>query len=129
MPSHVKYKFNDVDCLIDRAYKINSSYCNLCTEFQNLRRFFSRMNIVFLWLINPSKKLYCIYEPISTVATVPKQIISFQVPCMSDFLNKQLNSEVVRLVSKNVPQVNLCLIFNYPNSISKFLICVKQLRT
>ena len=39
---------------------------------------------------------------------------------MSNFLNKQLNSEVVKLVSKFFPQVNLRLIFDNPNSISKF---------
>ena len=54
-----------------------------------------------------SKKLDSIYEPPSTVSTVPKQIIHCKIPFMSNFLNKQLNSEVVKLVSKFFPQVNL----------------------
>ena len=44
-----------------------------------------------------SKKLDSIYEPISTVTTVPKQIIHCKIPFMSNFLNKQLNSEVVKI--------------------------------
>ena len=39
--SSVSSKINLISMtLIDRAYKINSSYHNLCTEFENFRRFF-----------------------------------------------------------------------------------------
>jgi len=30
------YKFNLINCLLDRAYKINSTYKNSCAEFQYL---------------------------------------------------------------------------------------------
>ena len=92
-----KYKFNLVDCLIDRAYKINSSYSNLCTEFDNLRRFFSQ-NGFSISMIDKCiyKKLDSIYKPISTISTVPKQIIYCKVPFMSNFFNKHLNSEVIK---------------------------------
>ena len=34
------YKSNLVDCLIDRAYKVNYNYKNLCIEFNKLRKVF-----------------------------------------------------------------------------------------
>ena len=107
------YKFNLINCLIDRAYKINSTYKNLCTEFQYLRKFFSQ-NGYKLDMINEciSKKLNSIYEPTPPVTTVPKQILYCKVPYMSSFFNKQLNSEISNLVSKFYPQINLRIIFN-----------------
>ena len=36
-----KYKLNLFQCLLDRAYKINSTYQNLCKEYDYLREFFS----------------------------------------------------------------------------------------
>jgi len=54
-------------------------------------------------------------------ATVPKQIVYCKVLFMSNFLNKHLNSEVSKLVSKFFPLVNLRLILNNPNSVSNKL--------
>ena len=42
------------------------------------------------------RKLDTIYEPISTMSTVPKQIIDYKVHFMSGFPDKHLNSEVVK---------------------------------
>ena len=36
------YKFNLINCLLDRAYKINSIYKDVHTEFQYMRRIFSQ---------------------------------------------------------------------------------------
>ena len=58
------------------------------------------------------KQLDFIHAPISVISTIPKQIVHCQVPFMSVFLNKQLNSEVFKI------SFNLRLIFN--NSMSNF---------
>ena len=34
------YKLNLIDCLFDRAHKINSNYKNMCSEFDKLRKSF-----------------------------------------------------------------------------------------
>ena len=36
-----RYKFNLIDCLIDRAYKINSTVTTFCKELHRLKKFFS----------------------------------------------------------------------------------------
>ena len=38
-PVSVKYKFNLIQCLLDMAYKINSTYQNVCKDFDYLRGF------------------------------------------------------------------------------------------
>ena len=98
------YKFNLINCLPDRAYKINSTYTNLCTEFQYFRKIFSQ-NGYKLNMINDciSKKLNFIFKPSFPVTTVPKHILYCKVPYMSSFYNKQLNSEISNLVSEFFP--------------------------
>ena len=63
-----KYKFNLVDCLIDTEYIINSSYLNLCTEVENLKRFFQNGFSISMDDKCISKKLDFAYELISTVS-------------------------------------------------------------
>ena len=67
------YKFNLINCLLDRAYKINSIYKNVYTEFQYLRKNF-RQNVCNLDMNNNcvSKKLNSVFEPILVLTTVPK---------------------------------------------------------
>ena len=116
-----KYKLNLIDCLLDRAFKINSNYKNMCAEFEKLRKFFCQ-NGFGLNLIESriSKKLNSIFEPDPIVSSVSKQIIHCKIPYMSNSINKQFNSEILKLVSKFFPQVNLRLIFFNSNTVQSF---------
>ena len=106
------YKFNLINCLLDRAYKINSTYKDLSTEFQYFRKIVRQNGHNLAMIINCiSKILKSILKPSLPVTTVPKQILYCKVPYISNFHNKQLNSEILCLVSKFFPQINSRLIF------------------
>ena len=116
-----RYKFNLIDCLLDRAYKINSNYKNLCSEFEKLRKFFCQNGYGLNLIENRiSKKLNSIFVPEPIVSSVSKQIIHCKIPYMSNSFNKKFNSEILNLVSQFFPQVNLRLIFFNNNTVQSF---------
>ena len=107
--------------MIDRAYKINSNYKNLCIEFDKLRKFFCQ-NGFGIKVIDQciSKKMDSVFQPPPIVHTVSKQIIYCKIPYMSNLYNTQFKSDVLKLVSDFFPQVNLRLIFFNDCTISSF---------
>ena len=116
-----KYKFNLIQCLLDRAYKINSTYKNLCKEFDYLRGYFAQNGFnQFTVEKFISKKLNSTFTPLPDLISVPKQTIYSKIPYFSHYLNKQLNSDIVALVSKFFPQIDLRLIFTNDRSIQSF---------
>ena len=50
-----QYKFNLIDCLMDRAYKINSTLTQFCLEIQRLKKNLLMVSIFLLWNGNSQK--------------------------------------------------------------------------
>ena len=83
-----------------RAYIINSDYKNLYTEFDKLRKFFCQ-NAFGIQLIDEciSKKNDSIFQPNPIVHSVLKQIVYCRILFKSNFYNKQLKFDILRLAS------------------------------
>lgn len=113
-----RYKTNIVDCLVDRARKINLSQQSFSEELQKIRTFFCQ-NGFNLNFVNKRISIK-IHQPISdqTVATVKRKDIYCKIPFISAIHNKDFEVGMKSLVSKFYPQVNLRLIFCNNNTIA-----------
>ena len=68
------YKTGLITCLIDRAYKISSTYQMFCSELEQLRKYFSKNKYPVEVMENSMRcKLNRIFSPSPTVSTVAKQ--------------------------------------------------------
>ena len=115
------YKTGLITCLIDRAYKISSSYQSFCSELENLRQYFFQ-NKYPLEIIEKSirHKLNHLFAPPPTVSTVAKQEFFIKIPFMSKETNASIKKDILELVSRFYPQLSLKLIFVNNFSISSF---------
>ena len=117
-----KFKINLITCLIDRAFKINSTYFNLNRELNRLRQFFAQNGFNIFTIQSHIRKRFQIErEEKLTVLSVPKLIIHSSIPFISDFHNKKFNADVQDLIQNFFPQVNLRLIFTNKNTIARML--------
>ena len=108
-----KYKLNLIDCLIDRAYKINSTVSNFCKELQRLRTFFTCNGFnIFTLEHQISKKLYSLKNPKPVVASVAKRVVYCKIPFMSNNHNRNFEKSLLQIVHEYFPHVNLRLIFS-----------------
>ena len=107
-----KYKFNLIDCLIDRAYKINSSLHGFTKDIAKIKKFFAQ-NRFSQFLLNRriSVKLYKLKNPNEEVATASKQVVHASMPFMSSSSNNKLQKTIFKLVSEFLPHVELRLAF------------------
>ena len=68
------YKTGLITCLIDRAYKISSTYQTFCSELERLRKSFSQNKYPIEVIENSIRhKLNRIFSPAPAVSTVAKQ--------------------------------------------------------
>ena len=116
-----KYKFNLIDCLIDRAYKINSTVTQFCKELQRLRTFFSANGFnIFSVERKISKKLDCIKNPKPSIPTANKRIVYGKIPFMSCWHNKVFEKTIAsEIINEFFPHLNLVLIFTNSMSIAR----------
>jgi hypothetical protein len=105
------YKVSLVSCLVDRAYKICSTFAKFSCELDNLRQYFCKngypialVEKIFL------KKINIIYSVKTSVPTVTKKIIYFVVPYLGDS-NTIVKKQIRTLVQKFYPQLDLRIIF------------------
>ena len=115
-----KYKFNLVDCLIDRAYKINSTLTGFFVEVARLRKFFAANGFnVFALQRRISRKLDSIKNPQPIISTAAKRVVYCKIPFMSSLHNRIFEKSLSEIVTEFFPHVNLRVIFHNGQSISK----------
>ena len=107
-----KYKLNLIDCLVDRAYKINSTVYGLMKDIFKIKQFFAQ-NRFNQFLINKrvADKLHSIKNPKAEVITVPKRVVYATLPYMTEKCNSSLQRSISCLVKEFLPQINLRLCF------------------
>ena len=116
-----KYKFNLIHCLVDRAYKICSSNSSFWSEIEKLKSFFSKNGY-------PSHTIdKCITSKINTISksqpiiqTAEKKPLFVVIPYMSNSSNKTMSREILEIVKRFYPQLELKILFKNDFSISSF---------
>ena len=100
-----KYKFSLIDCLIDRAYKINSTVTCFCKELQrHIRNFFTANGYnIFTLESRFAKKLDSIKNPKIKLSTADKKVIYGKVSFMSNWHNKQFEKDMNQIVKEFFP--------------------------
>ena len=115
------YKINLIKCLIDRAYKICSSYNSLSNELENIKKYFCQNGYPLNLVENSIRcKLNSIFTPFPESLTVPKAPIYLKLPYMNSENNKSLKTELSDLLGKYYPQIDLRILFMNNNSVGRF---------
>ena len=114
-----EYKQNFVDCLVNRARKINSNALNLGRELIKLKIFFCQNGFSFKWVEKRISKILNKPIPAEPIPNVPKKDIFCNIPYMSISHNKDLKIKLSKLVSDYYPQLNLRIIFSNNDTIGK----------
>ena len=116
-----KYKFNLIDCLLDRAYKICSNRENFQTEIERLRNYFFQNGFPFKTIeAQFSKKLESLSKPHETIQTACKKTIYAVLPYISKSSNKSLSSDISEICKRFYPQLDVKIIFKNKFSVSSF---------
>ena len=116
-----QYKINLVSCLLDRAFKICSSYSILCTEISRLRKiFYQNCYPNSLFEISVKNRFESYFSPKPPITTVPKDSIFCKIPFIDPKRNFLLKREISDLISKFYPQIDLNVIFENSLSIGSF---------
>ena len=115
------YKINLIGCLVDRAYKINSTYLNFTQELGYLKSYFCK-NFFPLNLVENTirKKLDKIYSDPPVISTVEEEKLYVRLPFLSHKTNSSMRREILDLVGRFFPQINVNLIFCNNFSVSSF---------
>ena len=105
--------------LIYRSVHNSSSYINFNNEIKFLKTFFQNIGNP-LWLFHNYSRLFLkkIYEPKSTMTTVPKQTFYFSFPYFGQIIDN-INSEIK--IQSDFPQINLKFAFTSSKSVFSFL--------
>ena len=114
-----KYKGGLVRCLVDRAYKINSTRTALCNEIHNLKNYFCQNGFGLKRvqsLIN--KQMYSLMHGVEPMATVAKKDIFCKFPFMSNRHNDQFKRNLDDIIGQFYPQINLRIVFSNNHTIS-----------
>ena len=115
------YKLNLISCLCHRAKQICSSLTHLNREFENIRKFLCQngfpLNLVDKIINN---NLNSLREPIEPPITVERKALFITLPFVSEKINSEVRTEIVKIVTKFYPQLNLRLIFKNSFSINSF---------
>ena len=116
----LKYKYNLVSCLIDRSFKLASSFSNFISEVFYLKNYFCKNNFPLRLVENlVERKIEALNNPKLPFLTASKPKIFLKVPFMSHFLNRKLKSQLNHLLADFYPQVQLNLIFFNNDTIGK----------
>ena len=115
------YKTGLIKCLVSRAYKINSSYTNFLSEVNDLRKYFLK-NSYPLRIINKiiDTTFTSIVEPKEVYAAAPKEKVFVKLPYLSKLSNKNMKNEILDLVRKFYPQIDLKIVFVNKFNIASF---------
>ena len=114
-----KYKFNLISCLVDRAYKINSSMTNFCKEIYRLKQYFF-MNGFPIKIIEESIKRKLEKIKSEDKITVSKKKLYACIPYLHKTANNNISKDIQALVNRFYPHINLNLIFQNDFSIKNF---------
>jgi len=115
-----KYKSSSLSTLINRAYKLSSSFANFHQEIEFLRVYFVQ-NSYPTRLFNRMVKQYLnnVYKSHNIVPTVPKRILYLELPYIGFHTNK-LKHEVNLIMSKYFPHIQPRYYFRNSFKISSF---------
>jgi len=116
-----RYKFNLVSCLIDRAYKICSSYPKFCIELDQIRKFFYGNSYPCLYIDKCIRiKLDSIFSPPKPKLTANKKPFFVSIPFLDHASNFALKKQLSNIVSKFYPQLELKIVFINRLSVGSF---------
>lgn len=114
------YKRSLISCLVDRAYKICSSYILFVNELDYLKKYFSQNNFPLNLVENTIfHKINSFYNKKSLSYDVPKQIVYSSLPFFGQF-NKYITKEIQDLTNTFFPQIHLKLVFKNNFTIGSF---------
>ena len=116
-----KYKFNLINCLIDRAFKINSTVTGFFQKIEKLKQYFYR-NDFPVNLINKTieRKLYKLKYENNNNISVEKKKLYINLPYLNKLSNKSINNDIQKLINRFYPHINLNIIFQNNFSIASF---------
>ena len=113
-----RYKINLVNCQIDRAYKISSTYYSFINEVEKLKKYFCQNNFPLFLIENLTrKKIDSLIVPKPLVSTANKNPIYASIPFISNAQNRTIKLEIQTLIKRFYPQINLHLSFKNDFSI------------
>ena len=115
------FKFNLIGCLLDRAYKICSSFESFHFQIVKIRNFFIK-NSYPQHLIDSivRRKLDKIFCKNSSVSTVNREPFFVGIPFFDKKTNENLKSDLTKLAYRFYPQISLKIIFQNNFSIKSF---------
>ena len=116
-----KYKYNLINCLVDRAFKINSSSTGFFNEIRRLKQYFCQNNFP---LNAVDKTITCKINSINSTEnatlTAPKKKVFATLPFLNKYSNYSINKDIQNIVHRFYPSINLNLIFQNNFSIDSF---------
>ena len=115
-----RYKFNLIQCLVTRAFRICSDFHKFSTETTFLRNYFQQ-NGFPCSLVNKAINLTA--DSLRTSIQIPsveKKSIYCCIPFISHKTNSFIKKSMRDIVSKNYPHLNLRLIFTNSFTVSSF---------
>ena len=116
-----RYKSNLVNCLIDRAFKINSTLSGFNDQISKLKTYFfqNHFPVKFVNKILKSK-LDSFDRPKLIQSTASKKILYSSIPFLSNVTNKQINFDIQNIIKKYFPHLDLRLIFRNNFTVGSF---------
>ena len=115
------YKYNIVNCLLERAFKICLSESNFRSSLDKLRNYFYRNSFPVHFtekIIN--QKLTSLRNISQVTFDVPKKIMFISLPYISDLSNKNIRLELTKLLARFYPRIQFRLVFKNTISIHNF---------
>ena len=114
----VNYKSNLICCLVDRAYKICSSYLAFTNELEFLRRYFLSNNFPLFFIEKYYRiMLNNIFVRRESVLTVSQKIMYLKIPFCGSY-SYTLKRKICQLFKKYYPQIKLRIILDNSNTIA-----------
>ena len=113
-----RYKINLISCLVERAYRLNSTLSNFRNHLTYLISYFCKNNYPQKLVLETIKrKVDTLKNPSLPVHTATKEKIYLKVPFLSTMTNRKFSSSLRLLLSEFYPQINCNLVFFNRNSI------------
>ena len=116
-----QYKLNLISCLVDRAWKICSSYTAFSKELTNLKALFYMNNYpVSVVEKQISKKIQSLRRNKLLNLTAPKKILYVSFPYISLNSNLKIETEIRELVQRFFPHLKLRISFKNSLNVASF---------
>ena len=118
--SSSKFKINAIKTLIQRAYKISSTYELFDKENTFLRNYFIKNGFpTYIYDSCIKRFLTSVYTPLITAATVAKKTIYLSIPYFGE-QSVKMELELLQLIEKFYPQINPIVVFTNSFTIGSF---------